>query len=522
MVWPCGALEALIAAASCSADHRLAVQRFQVCVGRDQQRQRQRMGRSRSRSPKRRRSRSRSRERRRSRSRSPPPQSADERHRFLVTDEGSIAAQMQQQQLAALQQQQLQKQLLAQQLMMGGGMGAPGLAMPQAGGGTGGTQAETAARKAREIYIGNLAIGIITPELLREFFDQVFAHQVADPVSCPPVTNVNMDTTGRFAFVEFQTEDMATKALEMDKVELCGRAMNIGRPKGYVAGAPQLPSLPKAAGAAPMPVPVAGQPSTQLLLSNLLPAGQLRGEEERRILQEEVHEEAAKHGAVAAVVVPPPTAWVQDLMPGRCYIKYETAEDAQKGKVVFDGRTLDGNTIKAMFVQEEEFQRAAAGEWVSKQSGVAGIPLPGLYTITPVTSGITGLSALNPSLASLVATNPGIAAMMTAGINDDEVPFEEGYVKLRGFPATVTKADMVAFLKSCGPELAEDDIRLVQSADGTSLGEAFVHFRGPRAKVRLALAKDRSVMPAAQSPIEVLTAVGDDLQRRLLSGCRLV
>ena len=40
-------------------------------------------------------------------------------------------------------------------------------------------------------------------------------------------------------------------------------------------------------------------------------------------------------------------------------------------------------------------------------SGVAGIPLPGLYTITPVTSGITGLSALNPSLASLVATNPG-------------------------------------------------------------------------------------------------------------------
>ena len=49
--------------------------------------------------------------------------------------------------------------------------------------------------------------------------------------------------------------------------------------------------------------------------------------------------------------------------------------------------------------------------------------------------------------------------------------------------------------QSCGPELAEDDIRLVQSADGTSLGEAFVHFRGPRAKVRLALAKDRSVMP---------------------------
>ena len=65
-------------------------------------------------------------------------------------------------------------------------------------------------------------------------------------------------------------------------------------------------------------------------------------------------------------------------------------------------------------------------------------------------------------------------------------------------------------------------MKLVLSADGTSLGEAFVHLRGPRAKVRLALARDRAVMQAAQCPIEVLTAVGDDLKRRMMSGCRLV
>jgi hypothetical protein len=40
-------------------------------------------------------------------------------------------------------------------------------------------------------------------------------------------------------------------------------------------------------------------------------------------------------------------------------------------------------------------------------SNVAGIPLPGLYNMGPLSSGITGLSALNPSLAALVATNPG-------------------------------------------------------------------------------------------------------------------
>lgn len=48
-------------------------------------------------------------------------------------------------------------------------------------------------------------------------------------------------------------------------------------------------------------------------------------------LQEEVYEEAAKHGEVKGVVVPTPTAQVQDLMPGRCYIKYASPEDCAKG-----------------------------------------------------------------------------------------------------------------------------------------------------------------------------------------------
>ncbi len=104
---------------------------------------------------------------------------------------------------------------------------------------------------------------------------------------------------------------------------------------------------------------------------------------------------------------------------------------------------------------------------------------------------------------------------------------------------------------------------MVLSADGTSLGEAFVHLRGGRAKLRLALAKDRSVMPVSRgacdaagccacparqcaraasrqngrlahfrcpapspqtthTPVEVLTAVEDDMQRRMFSGCMLV
>lgn len=47
---------------------------------------------------------------------------------------------------------------------------------------------------------------------------QVFAHMVPDPANKPPVHNINMDSQGRFAFVEFQNDEMATKALEMDHI----------------------------------------------------------------------------------------------------------------------------------------------------------------------------------------------------------------------------------------------------------------------------------------------------------------
>jgi splicing factor U2AF subunit len=34
--------------------------------------------------------------------------------------------------------------------------------------------------------------------------------------------------------VEMRTEELASSAMAMDKVDLCGRAINVGRPKGYV------------------------------------------------------------------------------------------------------------------------------------------------------------------------------------------------------------------------------------------------------------------------------------------------
>jgi splicing factor U2AF subunit len=48
---------------------------------------------------------------------------------------------------------------------------------------------------------------------------------------------------GRFGFVEMRTEELASSAMALDKVELCGRNINVGRPKGYVEP-PQVSATP--------------------------------------------------------------------------------------------------------------------------------------------------------------------------------------------------------------------------------------------------------------------------------------
>jgi hypothetical protein len=48
------------------------------------------------------------------------------------------------------------------------------------------------------------------------------------------VANVSINPDGKFAFVELKTEDLAGLAMNLDKVDLCGRQINVGRPRGYV------------------------------------------------------------------------------------------------------------------------------------------------------------------------------------------------------------------------------------------------------------------------------------------------
>lgn len=224
--------------------------------------------------------------------------------------------------------------------------------------------------------MGNLNIGAVSDQMMRELFNGALSHLVPDPVTNPPVVSVRLDASGRFGFVELRTEELATASMALDKVDLCGRHINVGRPKGYVEP-PGGAVTPKLGLAQLFAAQLSNQPTTVLLLENMLPARSLLVEQERNELAEDVEEESKQYGTVLGVCVPTPPATVGSLEGGRCYIRFSSPQESARAKEVFHGRTFDGNSIKASFVSEEDFAQAQAGLWVPPKDTSGGGPAPG-------------------------------------------------------------------------------------------------------------------------------------------------
>ena len=86
---------------------------------------------------------------------------------------------------------------------------------------------QVAGRKQRELYVGNLLAGAITPEALKDFFTAALTSAIGySPTMGPPVACVQMSGEGKFSFVEFRDEVMAVTALQLDKVELAHTSLH--------------------------------------------------------------------------------------------------------------------------------------------------------------------------------------------------------------------------------------------------------------------------------------------------------
>ncbi len=62
------------------------------------------------------------------------------------------------------------------------------------------------------------------------------------------------------------------------------------------------------------------------------------------------------------------------------------------------------------------------------------------------------------------------------------------------------------WLQRCA-EMQDEEVRIVKGVDGRLTGEAYVHISGARAKLRLALAKDRTLMPVSLLGLHTLLSV---------------
>jgi splicing factor U2AF subunit len=91
-----------------------------------------------------------------------------------------------------------------------------------------------ASKTQREVYVGNLAAGLVTDAMLHQLFSTTLA--AAFPDKCgdsDPVVKVAVAPEGKYAFVELRTSDMATACLQLNQsVQVMGSTLSIGRPAG--------------------------------------------------------------------------------------------------------------------------------------------------------------------------------------------------------------------------------------------------------------------------------------------------
>mmetsp|Transcript_43704 Transcript_43704/g.95259 ORF Transcript_43704/g.95259 Transcript_43704/m.95259 type:complete len:270 (-) Transcript_43704:166-975(-) len=93
------------------------------------------------------------------------------------------------------------------------------------------------AKKQRELYIGNLQQGVITRDNITMVVNAACQHLPEyQPELGPVVLNVDMSADGKYCFVEFQSDVLATQGKEvLNDLELVGRRLIVDRPQGYLA-----------------------------------------------------------------------------------------------------------------------------------------------------------------------------------------------------------------------------------------------------------------------------------------------
>eukprot|EP00656_Telonema_subtile_P008669 TRINITY_DN14047_c0_g1_i2.p1 TRINITY_DN14047_c0_g1~~TRINITY_DN14047_c0_g1_i2.p1 ORF type:complete len:222 (-),score=56.89 TRINITY_DN14047_c0_g1_i2:131-796(-) len=198
----------------------------------------------------------------------------------------------------------------------------------------------------------------------------------------PGVVNVWMASDNKYSFVEFRTPELATTAMSLDKVELCGRSIHVGRPSGYVPpldggavmdpmahglgmGIANVGGLSTAMGMGGMGMqgamemalsaPKGPPPTTVLVLTNMLSVEELGSEEYDEIVAD-IKEECSQFGTIEDIHVPKPSTDESEVPGlGRAYLKFADPTEAEKAFDALAGRTFDGKKVGCTYLDPEKF-----------------------------------------------------------------------------------------------------------------------------------------------------------------------
>uniref|UniRef100_A0A6U5J7E4 RRM domain-containing protein n=1 Tax=Calcidiscus leptoporus TaxID=127549 RepID=A0A6U5J7E4_9EUKA len=215
-------------------------------------------------------------------------------------------------------------------------------------------------RKQRELYVGNLPVGVVNASSLKELFMQPLSTMPGTEPG-PAVLNIDLAADGKFAFVEFRDEQITSVALTLfDKMELCGRPLNVGRPRGYVepGATPSLnlpiaiPGLSNAALPAAKPAPPSGPtPTRTIRLDGMITPDMLKDDEEYKDVLEDIRLECERFGAGVVVRIPRQN----ETNAGACFLRYNDVAGAAKAREALHNRQFDGNSVTAIFIPESDF-----------------------------------------------------------------------------------------------------------------------------------------------------------------------
>eukprot|EP00658_Telonema_sp_P-2_P019594 TRINITY_DN17732_c0_g2_i1.p1 TRINITY_DN17732_c0_g2~~TRINITY_DN17732_c0_g2_i1.p1 ORF type:complete len:377 (-),score=65.42 TRINITY_DN17732_c0_g2_i1:464-1594(-) len=258
--------------------------------------------------------------------------------------------------------------------------------MPPGGIVTGGIANDPAAKKARELYVGNLPDGV-TESSLKQFLNAALAQ--AGLVNSPGMSIASLRISqGKFSFAEFRTPDEATLGLHLNGIVMGSNVLSVNRPSAY-QGPPSgfIKPWPEMLGEkmltnphlAQNPIglmggggPVGGAPggmpggmpmvSCAIVLKNMVQVSELKDDTEYSEIKEDIEEEMKSFGPVESSQIPRPVSDIVPVYCGNVYVKFVEIRSAAKALEAMDGKTFGGNSVQCGFYPEDKYD---AKEWVS-------------------------------------------------------------------------------------------------------------------------------------------------------------